>query len=303
MKKAKVVLSLQVGLATLSLGVLALAVYATSNVVTLRPASARELLAACSQFALPDVSVVAVLALGLGSLALAVVALSVRSLVRQAIATRRFLNALPVTGAGPRGSRIFAAAAPQAFCAGLLRPQIYVADAALLELQADELDAVLAHEEHHRRLRDPLRIALARAASEGLFFLPAARLLADRYRSLAELAADGAAVRRAGTQPLASALLTFEQADPAVVGIAPERVDHLFGDEPPWQLPVALIVWSLLVLAAVAAISFRLAESSQMTVSLPLVAAQSCMALMALLPMLLGAGAILVARRAAGRRD
>lgn len=47
--------------------------------------------------------------------------------------------------------------------------------------------------------------------------------LSRRYAALAELAADRAAVRasRDDVAPLASALLSFEAADPAVVGIAP----------------------------------------------------------------------------------
>ena len=301
MSKARVVLALQAGLAALAAGVLGLGLLIAASDVSLRPPSAAELAAACSRFALPEVSVVSAAVLAIGSLAVAVVVLSFRSLLRQALATRRFLAALRVTGPGPEGSVLFAGDAPHAFCAGLLRPRVYVADITLEALQAEELDAVLAHEAHHRRLRDPLRIAVARAVSDGLFFLPAARQLERRYAALAEMAADGAAVKVAGASSLASALLVCEQADPAVVGIAPERVDHLLGDRPRWELPLALIAWSVAVLAAVAAVLWRLSDASHAMLNLPLLAAQSCMLAMAVLPVLVGAGAVLSARRLVAR--
>ena len=75
------------------------------------------------------------------ALALAVVVLSVRSFIRQLVATRRFLAAIRVTRAGPRGSLVFRADVPQAFCAGLLHPRVYLADATLGVLQPEELDA------------------------------------------------------------------------------------------------------------------------------------------------------------------
>jgi Zn-dependent protease with chaperone function len=300
--RARVVLGLHAGLATLAAGVLGLTLFVAAQAVSLRPPSAAALATACTRFALPDVSIVSVAALAFGSLAIAVVLRSAVSLARQLRDTRRFLAALPVTGSGPRGSVLIAADTPQAFCAGLLRPRIYISHVTLKALRADELDAVLAHEAHHVRLRDPLRIALARSVSDGLFFLPAARRLADRYTALAELAADGSAVRAHGAQPLASALLAFERADPAVVGMAPERFEHLLGDPSPWQLPLALIAWAMAVLAAVAAIALRLhAADGAAMFNLPLVAAQSCMLLMAVLPVVLGASMILAGRRI-GRR-
>src|SRR3954466_5563675 len=92
--KARVILILHAVLATLAAGVLTFAGYAASRAVSVQPPSARQLVAACSRFALPDVSPASIAALGLGSLAVAVFALSCRSFARQAIATRRFLAAL-----------------------------------------------------------------------------------------------------------------------------------------------------------------------------------------------------------------
>ena len=51
---------------------------------------------------------------------------------------------------------------PEAFCAGFLRPRVYVSRGAVELLTPDELRAVLQHEHHHWRMRDPLRLASAR---------------------------------------------------------------------------------------------------------------------------------------------
>jgi Zn-dependent protease with chaperone function len=145
-----------------------------------------------------------------------------RSLRRQASLARR-VGALPVLERRRvAGSvvHVVAGERPLAFCAGGLRPAVYVTDAALDALRPDELTAVVAHEAHHARRRDPLRLAVARTLADAtgvLGDLPA------RHIAAADLAADAAAVRVAGSaQPLASALLRLQ--DPA-----PERVDHLLG--------------------------------------------------------------------------
>ncbi len=199
---------------------------------------------------------------------------------------------------------LFACSHPQAFCAGLLRPRIYLSDATIALLSAEELAAVLAHEAHHARYRDPLRIFFARTLSDALFFLPVLRRLAERYAALAELAADAAAVRQnhSDPAPLASALLAFDRAaDPAVVGIAPERVDHLLGERPRWQLPLALLAWAVVVVGALVIIALRTAEATvHSTIDLPLLASELCMVMMAAVPLIMGAGALLGSRRLLG---
>ena len=196
------------------------------------------------------------------------------------------------------GLRVFRAPGSQAFCAGLLRPRIYVSTGALRALGSDELGAVLAHESHHARRRDPLRMLVARALGDALFFLPGMRRLSQRYGALAELAADEAAVKASGTQPLASALLAFERSDAAAVGLAPERVDHLLGARLRWDVPVALIAWTLVLLTVVAVVALRLdAAMGQVPLNVPLFAAEACMISMAVVPMVIGAGALLAGGR------
>ena len=93
-----------------------------------------------------------------------------------------------------------------AFTVGWLRPRVYV-DAALAGLlTADELAAVLAHEEAHVARRDPLRLSALRFLACTLFFLPALRRLAADAADEAEIAADDRAAGLAGAgAPLALA--------------------------------------------------------------------------------------------------
>jgi len=281
--------------------VLALGVSATD--LSLGSAASGRLLEACRQFILPQLSVASLTAFLLGSMAFAALALAVRSAGRQIRAQHRFRAGLTVLGPLPVRSRpplVFADASPQAFCAGLLRPRIYVSDAAVAVLGDQELEAVLAHEAHHARYRDPLRIFFARLLSDSLFFLPVLSRLADRYAALAEVAADASAVRGSDgdPRPLAAALLTFGQApDSAVVGIAPERVDHLLGKPPRWELPLALLAWAVVVSGALMVVLLRTAEAGTATVDLPMLSHSVCMLAMALVPLFLGAVALLRLRR------
>jgi Zn-dependent protease with chaperone function len=97
-------------------------------------------------------------------------------------------------------------AAPLAFCAGLLCPRIYLSTGLLDALDDGELQAVLLHEDHHRRHRDPLRTLLVDVLGLSLFFLPLAKELRSLFVASAELEADRYAARRAGRPALAGAL-------------------------------------------------------------------------------------------------
>jgi Zn-dependent protease with chaperone function len=267
-----------------------------------------ELAAACQRYTLPQARPASILVLMLGSVSVATVALTTRAVVRQLRAGRRLERELELLGPVPGLARAYVVDddEPRAFCIGLLRPRIYVSRAALELLGDDERAAVLAHEAHHARRRDPLRLLVARALAEGLFFLPVVRRLPERYAALAELAADQAATAAAGgRRALASALLAFdEHPSPAAVGIAPERVAHLLGQRPRWELPTLLLLGALATIAALVAVTLRLAEATaHAAVGLPVLAAQACMLAMALGPIVLGAIALLGGRRLGGRRS
>ena len=241
----------------------------------------------------PAVNVAAVLLLGLAALGLVVLITAVIASWRQLRAYHRFLAEVPVLGTlpGHPDVTVIADESAQAFCAGYLRPRIYVSAGAIKLLAPDELRAVLLHEQHHRSARDPLRLAFARIVNHALFFLPALSPLSERYAELAELRADDAAVRGAAGDraPLASALLAFEaRTPPASAGISPERVDSLLGVPARNRLPTALIVTSVVTLAVAIVVVWRASAiaSADATFNLPLVSAQPCMLVLALIPVL-----------------
>jgi BlaR1 peptidase M56 len=252
----------------------------------------------------PRTNAAAVVVLVLAALGLFVLLQLVWAAAAEVRAQGRFSRAIAA-----RGPRAFGAvmlvdeAQPQAFCAGFLRPRIFLSTGALRRLGRDELQAVLAHEEHHRARRDPLRIALARVFSHAFFFLPVLRRLSERYCAMAELAADDAAVRTSagGGATLASALLSFSASDHphGAVGIAPERVDHLLGRTPSWRLPSALLVGGLatiLVLTALAWEAGRIAVVHA-TFNLPVFSTRPCVMALALVPGVVAAVAVTYLRR------
>jgi hypothetical protein len=194
-----------------------------------------------------------------GGIATFVILRAATSLIRQLRRQRAFLRALPLRGATVLHCypvRLFPGGPLDVFCAGLLRPAVYVSEQMLRETSSCELRAILLHEDHHRRRRDPLRLLLARVVSDAFRPLPPLASLADRQRALSDLAADAAAVRALGSaQPLAAALVRFD-ADAA--GVAPERVDQLVRDAPPETVPSWLLAAAAMTLAAITAVAVSL---------------------------------------------
>jgi hypothetical protein len=187
-----------------------------------------------------------------------------RSLVRQLRRQRAFLCALPVRRTAElhgHAVRLFPGGPLDVFCAGLLRPAIYLSEETARTTAGGELRAILAHEAHHRARRDPLRLLLARTVSDAFRPLPPLASLADRHRALADLSADAAAVRALGSaQPLAAALVRFDAtADRAGGGVAPERVDQLVRDTPPETVPSWLLAAAGVMLAGITAAAVSLA--------------------------------------------
>jgi hypothetical protein len=170
---------------------------------------------------------------------------AVGSIWRGVSAHRRIASRMPMLAERDVAGRrvvVVAGARPLAFCAGLVRPRVFVSEGALECLSEDELAAVVEHEAHHAARRDPLRLLVARAIG-GAYSLGA---LARHEQALAELAADDAAVRSRGARPLASALLAFH-GDSAQ--IAPERVDRLTGVPRNEEIPHALVAGTAVVIA------------------------------------------------------
>jgi Peptidase family M48 len=243
------------------------------------------------------------LLIGLAAVGATAITVAGRGAWRQRSAYRGFLDRLEVLGRLPGHPtvKVIAGTRPEAFCAGYLRPSIYISQGALELLSTPELDAVLAHERHHTVVRDPLRFAFGRILSQALFFAPVLRALRDRYADLAEVNADRAAVRAsAGRQaPLASALLVFDtSAPPGASGISPARVDSLLGQPAPWRLPISLMATSLAAVSALSLLTWQAGgiASVQATFNVPFLSSQPCVLMITLLPLL---GCLVACRRRA----
>jgi Zn-dependent protease with chaperone function len=211
--------------------------------------------AACPPMAITDCLVVAIVLVAAAS----ALAVAVRA-SWLAAATARELAALPRASApqslvaaaqcaGITRLRCLAGTDRTAFCAGLLRPRVYVTTATA-ELGANELAAVLAHEAAHARRRDPLRRLITRSAADVVFWFPLLRWWLHRHVENTEVYADKAAIDHAGRQGLAAALLAAAQppvAVPAMAGATETRIAHLLGEDLPVRRPPAnLVVLSLL---------------------------------------------------------
>jgi len=95
---------------------------------------------------------------------------------------------------------------PFSFTYAAVRPRVVISTGLLGTTTIDELDAVIAHEVHHVRAADPLKLVVARTIRGSLFVLPSLDNLVDRYLIARELAADRRAVKRVGVPALAGAL-------------------------------------------------------------------------------------------------
>lgn len=130
-----------------------------------------------------------------------------------------------------------------AFTAGWIRPLIYISAELDSTFSIEQLAAIIAHEDAHRRRRDPLRLSVLRFLACVLFYLPALRRLADDMADEAEIDADDeAACRYVDPLILASAIVDLASY-PGLLGTAavgfhrPEllerRVRRLAGEDAP----------------------------------------------------------------------
>jgi Zn-dependent protease with chaperone function len=228
---------------------------------------------------------------------------AIRAATREVRADARFRRAMAHRApADVQGARVFDGDRPEAFCAGLLHPHVYVSRGALALFGEDELSAVLAHEHHHAARRDPLRLASTRVLAEALFFLPPLLRLVQRQHLFAEIGADEAAVAvaRGDRAPLASAMLTYSDASGTeALGLAPERVDHLVGEAPRLRFPLPQLLAVCFGFAAVVLLATLAAEAARgsATLALPLLSAQPCVVMLALIPAGVVLSGIVCARR------
>ncbi len=97
---------------------------------------------------------------------------------------------------------------PVAFCAGFLRPTVFMSDSAVAKLSQRELLAVLHHERDHAERHEP-GLRAARMAAADVVQLPIVRWWCERQNARSELAADQAAERWVGSEAVAGALLVM----------------------------------------------------------------------------------------------
>jgi Zn-dependent protease with chaperone function len=245
----------------------------------------------------------AIVIMALAGCGLIVLITAIRAAVRELRADARFSAAMArQMHASVDGARVIDDDRPRAFCAGLLHPRVYVSRGAVALLSEAELSAVLAHERHHARRHDPLRLASTRVLAGALFFLPLLRHLVHQQQSLVEIGADEAALAAGGGDraALAGAMLTFsEGTEDDAAGLAPERVDHLVGESGAWRLPLALVLVVLFCFAALVTLAVLAAETARgsATLALPLVSAQPCIVMLALVPAGVALASLLCVRK------
>jgi hypothetical protein len=254
----------------------------------------------------PAANVGAVVVVALAVLGLTVTAMTVRGTVRELAAERRlrrWLRAHEVRRQG--GARVIEDERPRAFCAGLVRPRVYISTGTLALLDDAALSAVIEHELAHARRRDPLRVACGRVVARAVFYVPGLGELHRHQLALAELSADECAIAAApeNRAALARAMLSFAEHsrpdDPT--GLDADRVDHLLGDPPGWRFPLLLSVLAFTVvglLAAAGALAGAVASGSA-TLAPPVLSRQPCVVMLAAIPSLLGLVALGLRRRTA----
>lgn len=255
----------------------------------------------------PVANLAAIVVLGFALLGAVVVGITIAGTIREVRASRRFGGRLAT--ARPlaiEDAFVIDDPRPQAFCAGLLRPRVYVTTGAVEILDPEALAAVLLHERHHARRRDPLRLAAGRVLARALFFLPGLAELGRRRQALAEISADLSAIEAApeNRSALARAMLTITDSPEAgeSVGIDPDRVDHLLGEPASWRFPAFVFLVALFLLALLAAMALLAGQVAAGSASLapPFLSAQPCVVVLALIPTGLALVAVAVAR---SRRD
>jgi Peptidase family M48 len=293
-----------------AVGLIAVVVAGAAALAAATATAPPEALASCWELFVPLFTWRSVAALVLGATSSVVVLAAIGSFGRQLWASRCYARSRQVDDElivdGER-VRIVRDARPLAFTLGLLRPHIYVSSGARERMTVEQLSAVVAHEVHHRRRRDPLRLMATRALAAALFFVPVSRALAADHARLVELDADEAAITMTGgKKALAGALLLFVGSSQAAgAGIGAERVEALTGDRTRFVLPLALLAAGLsasLTIVAVAILT-GLGRPDPDGAHLPGALEQACVLARALLPLGIGASVLVltaVQRRRSG---
>ena len=250
--------------------------------------SAHEISLLGARLSYPQANAGALVVLGLAVLGLAVTMIAFVAAGREILGATRLRRRLTASSDDTlTGACVISDRFPRAFCAGLLRPRVYVTTGALARLDPPALQAVLRHEHEHARRHDPLRFAAGRVLSAALFFIPSLAKVLRRQHTLAELRADESAMA-GGRSALARAMLAFSEPGPpdGPGGVDPERVDHLLGQGAGWGFPLLLCMVAgatIALLVAVAVLAGRVARGSA-TLAPPFLSSRPCVLVLATIP-------------------
>lgn len=134
---------------------------------------------------------------------------------------------------------LVAVSRPLAFCYGWAKPRICISSRTIELLSAEELEAVLLHEQHHLHRRDPIKNLLSQAFAHVFFFVPVIRDFGGAYALGKEIEADRHAIALQESEEgllsaLAKLLLHQSRSNPsarlAVAGVEDclvERIEYL----------------------------------------------------------------------------
>ena len=138
---------------------------------------------------------------------------------------------------------LFRDRSPLAFSGGFLKPRIFLSTRLMEILDEKELRAVVLHESHHQRSKDPLKGLVVSFISDFLFFLPVSGFLKRTFHLASELTADAHSIRsRSDPLDLVSSLLKVQKVDgPAASWFfdpTTERAKQLLGQPATIMLPL-----------------------------------------------------------------
>jgi|GEM_PF-2071849 len=155
---------------------------------------------------------------------------------------------------------IFEDRLPLAFTGGFLKPRVFVSTKLIEVLSEDELRAVILHEAHHQKSKDPLKGLVVSFISDFLFFLPISPYLKKTHLLTSEMAADAYSVLgQADPADLAGSLLKVQKFsgpaaswffDPTI-----ERARRLRGEPSKILPPLKRLILTLILLVASAFIA------------------------------------------------
>jgi Zn-dependent protease with chaperone function len=143
---------------------------------------------------------------------------------------------------------------PLAFTAGFLKPRVFISTKLVDILDEKELRAVILHESHHQRSKDPLKGLVVSFISDFLFFLPVSVFLKKTFHLTSELTADAYSINsQVDPLDLVSSLLKVQKLNgPAASWFfdpTAERAKHLLGQPARLSLPLRKTFLTIILLA------------------------------------------------------